>query len=147
MKPASSGTQGKLMGKRTAIAVLAAVAAVGAAVVWWASETDYLGRREVERTVRESLKDPDSARFKDVRSAGGGAVGCGTVNARNSMGGYVGDTPFLVWGDSFHTATEDNAAALTQCCRELLVAVKRHINSADVPNFGQCAGLVEPFSW
>lgn len=43
-----------------------------------------------ESAVRQSLKDPDSAKFgkytkvTDVRA-------CLTVNAKNSMGGYTGD--------------------------------------------------------
>lgn len=56
---------------------------------------------QLRKRVVDSLKDPDSAKFKDVflgysedpkssvRSL------CGFVNARNSMGGYVGFTPFI----------------------------------------------------
>ena len=42
------------------------------------------------------LKDPDSAKFKDVAvSVSSGAV-CGRVNAKNSHGGYVGFRRFIV---------------------------------------------------
>lgn len=52
-----------------------------------------------ESTVKEGLKDPGSAQFKDVvvktNSLGETAV-CGQYNARNSFGGYVGFQPFGV---------------------------------------------------
>lgn len=53
--------------------------------------------------VKAQLKDPDSARFRNVRTvpllgAGDhlGDVYCGEVNARNSMGGYTGFASFAV---------------------------------------------------
>lgn len=62
----------------------------------------------VEKSVREALKDPESARFKWLpladksteRGATKSIVYCGLVNSRNSFGGYTGDVPFavfLVW--------------------------------------------------
>jgi hypothetical protein len=65
-------------------------------------------RRVAEAEIASQLIDPQSAQFA---WAGGiykgelkiilgprtqGYVGCGTVNARNRMGGYVGATPFAV---------------------------------------------------
>ncbi len=68
--------------------------------------------------VLGKLKDPESARFRNIRSVGDqGAVGeivCGEVNARNAMGGYVGFRKFhysakvamaLIPGD--HGMTDD----------------------------------------
>lgn len=43
----------------------------------------------VERLVRARLKDPDSARFQNIRNVGRGEI-CGEVNAKNAFGGYVG---------------------------------------------------------
>ncbi len=44
-----------------------------------------------ETAVRESLKDPDSAKFGAFDYDDKTKRGCLTVNARNSMGGYTGD--------------------------------------------------------
>ena len=47
--------------------------------------------------VRDSMKDPSSAQFEDVQAVAyqDGKVVCGSVNAKNSYGGYVGFTPFV----------------------------------------------------
>lgn len=49
--------------------------------------------------VLEKLKDPESARFRNIRSVGPkddlGEVICGEVNAKNEMGGYVGFQTFF----------------------------------------------------
>lgn len=54
--------------------------------------------KAVEKGVRVSLKDPNSAQFGNMmamkRSDGMIAV-CGYVNGKNSFGGYVGMTPFM----------------------------------------------------
>ncbi len=47
-------------------------------------------------SVKEQLKDPESAQFK-IKAAAGPIV-CGTVNAKNSYGGYVGATRFMYNG-------------------------------------------------
>ena len=44
--------------------------------------------------VLANLKDPDSAKFGPLLVTEGGVV-CGTVNAKNSFGGFVGTTYFL----------------------------------------------------
>ena len=53
----------------------------------------------VQESVRDNLKDPESARFGPMFAArpkdGGMPMVCGYVNARNSFGGYVGDQPFI----------------------------------------------------
>lgn len=43
----------------------------------------------VEKIVRAQLKDPESARFQNIRQVGRGEI-CGQVNAKNAFGGYVG---------------------------------------------------------
>jgi len=47
--------------------------------------------------VADSLKDPGSAQFRNVRFVkyGPGAVICGEVNGKNSYGGYVGFKRFV----------------------------------------------------
>jgi hypothetical protein len=55
--------------------------------------------RAVEAAVRDALKDPNSAMFRHPFQGSTDESGtifiCGFVNARNSFGGYVGDTPFI----------------------------------------------------
>ncbi|WP_372400135.1 hypothetical protein [Azospirillum sp. HJ39] len=51
----------------------------------------------IEEGARSSLKDPDSAKFKDIvafKTKTGSIAGCGLINAKNSYGGYIGYTPF-----------------------------------------------------
>jgi hypothetical protein len=48
-----------------------------------------------ERIVRQHLRDPDSARFRNVFSSQGFAATCGEVNARNGFGGYTGFSKFV----------------------------------------------------
>lgn len=47
--------------------------------------------------VRRLMKDPDSAKFRNVRTEGipDGIVVCGEYNAKNSYGGYVGFNRFV----------------------------------------------------
>ncbi len=58
-----------------------------------AAESKYI--HAVEEAVRYHLKDPESARFRNVRAKirnakiGDGVV-CGEVNSKNSYGGYIG---------------------------------------------------------
>jgi len=52
----------------------------------------------VEKTLKDTLKDGDSAKFKDVTyvtdKKGGGTV-CGYVNAKNGFGAYSGYKMFV----------------------------------------------------
>ncbi|WP_243077748.1 hypothetical protein [Pantoea sp. MQR6] len=50
-------------------------------------------------TVRETLKDPDSAKFESFfrESSDGEGYVCGTINAKNSYGGYTGRSNFYVY--------------------------------------------------
>lgn len=64
-------------------------------------------RAIVERGVRESLKDPMSAKFGMMRAgrkASGTLWVCGMVNAKNSFGGYTGPKAF---GGAFTTDGSD----------------------------------------
>ena len=47
----------------------------------------------VQAAVVERLRDPDSARFDNVRISNGAV--CGEVNARNGFGGYGEPMPFV----------------------------------------------------
>lgn len=67
----------------------------------------YAAARSAIDAVRYSLADPDSALFKDVWAVRGQisdapetVFACGTVNAKNAYGGYVGCTPFVAVGSN-----------------------------------------------
>lgn len=49
--------------------------------------------------VANSLKDPNSAQFRDVKLIAGGKGICGEINAKNSYGGYDGFKVFMLGPD------------------------------------------------
>lgn len=52
---------------------------------------------EAKESIKNQLKDPYSAVFENIyigRAANGAPVVCGTVNAKNSYGAYVGRQAF-----------------------------------------------------
>lgn len=53
----------------------------------------------VEDGIRSSLKDPNSAVFGSMKAAQSDKAGimhvCGTVNAKNSFGGFSGQKPYI----------------------------------------------------
>ena len=50
------------------------------------------GRSGAEKAVREALKDPDSAKFGEFYFNSKTGKACLTTNAKNSMGGYTGNS-------------------------------------------------------
>jgi hypothetical protein len=48
-----------------------------------------------QERVASTLKDPESARFRNVFVSPRGRAVCGEVNAKSSMGGYVGFKRFI----------------------------------------------------
>lgn len=58
-------------------------------------ERENAMQEAVREIVKNSLKDPDSALFRDQSWT------CGEVNAKNSFGGYVGYRKFAVLSDGF----------------------------------------------
>jgi hypothetical protein len=53
-----------------------------------------------KRLVSDRMRDPEATRFKPnykaYRTKNGDFIVCGTLNAKNAMGGYVGYKPFYV---------------------------------------------------
>ncbi len=43
---------------------------------------------EIKDAIRQSLKDPDSAKFQELVTNKAGDRACASFNAKNSMGGY-----------------------------------------------------------
>jgi hypothetical protein len=60
--------------------------------------------QEAQEAVKKLLNDPESARFSEVKAGKQQGDVCGMVNAKNRMGGYVGDTPFFYEKSSGYTA-------------------------------------------
>jgi hypothetical protein len=56
---------------------------------------------KAKAAVKSELRDPDSARFQDVkvRTTRGKQAVCGLVNAKNSRGGMTGPHPFAYDGE------------------------------------------------
>lgn len=48
-----------------------------------------------ERNLKEALKDPDSAKLRNVKVPTGAAYVCGEVNSRNAFGGMTGYKRFI----------------------------------------------------
>ncbi|QNK65830.1 hypothetical protein [Variovorax sp. PAMC26660] len=57
--------------------------------------TGCTGQGEAESGVKLLLNDPGSATFTEVQPGAAKGNFCGLVNAKNRMGGYVGNTPFF----------------------------------------------------
>lgn len=81
----------------------------------------------VEQKVLDVLADPDSARFSEVEYFKATGGGCGLVNAKNAMGGYVGFTPFVVTSGgevSFEPENYERYADVTSRVRLLKEYIK-----------------------
>lgn len=90
---------------------LSALAAAVAVVVWGVS---YWPTYQVQQRVKAALFDPDSAKFEGITYNRTTDVGCGYVNAKNKMGGYVGTTMFIAFGHGgveFAPREADSAAS------------------------------------
>jgi hypothetical protein len=66
----------------------------GAAATWY--QRQHAPAERGKDAVRATLKDPDSALFRDVEFYRFTGATCGQFNAKNSMGGYVGYRKFVV---------------------------------------------------
>ncbi|MFW1945771.1 hypothetical protein ACG93R_19995 [Acinetobacter guillouiae] len=60
------------------------------------------GNNKIEKLVKDQLKDPQTAEFKNVKGK------CGEVNAKNSYGGYIGYKRFVVEHDEVIFDSEDD---------------------------------------
>ncbi|WP_457103410.1 hypothetical protein [Mesorhizobium sp. URHB0026] len=76
------------------------------------------------------MKDPASAIFTGptfaAQRADGEITACGTVNAKNSYGGYVGASPYIAklrGGVVVDSASGGDGQILVQMCRESGVAI------------------------
>ena len=104
------------------IAILSAAVLAGCAIGGDGSMGDSAGKfvpatkeqaEATKATVVATLKDPESARFGAITTDG--KVICGTVNARNSFGGYVGPKVFAVDGGVVHMEGSSPAWSFYGC--------------------------------
>jgi hypothetical protein len=65
-----------------------------------------------QNALKNKLKDPESATFRNVEFYSGGSVPvtCGEVNARNSFGGYSGFERFIAAGSQLQVLESEMAA-------------------------------------
>ncbi|WP_125834597.1 hypothetical protein [Pseudomonas sp. o96-267] len=66
----------------------------------------YAILRIAQENVRKRLKDPESASFSDL-FIGQSGVPCGSVNSKNSFGGYTGYQRFLASGGGLAVLESD----------------------------------------
>jgi hypothetical protein len=71
---------------------------------------------KVKANILESLKDPDTTVFRRITASPDGGMICGEVNAKNSMGGYIGYRKFvnigIEWDDfTFYEGTTHTTLA------------------------------------
>ena len=79
------------------------------------------------QAVRSSLKDPESARFSNVYMAADGKYACGDVNAKNSMGGYVGATVFMLQVETGRVEFMPPDADPNQSTQEQIAALEKRV--------------------
>lgn len=65
-----------------------------AAVVFYLKFDAWVNIPSARTPMTRLLKDPDSAQFRDERLTPAGVL-CGEVNAKNSMGGYIGFRKYI----------------------------------------------------
>ena len=99
--------------------LLVGLSALAAAAALWRF---YLPVWRVEQDVKRHLYDPDSAKFSAVTFNRAKSAGCGVVNAKNRMGGYTGDTHFILFpdGELRFGPTEDGGGASLERKIEIL---------------------------
>ncbi|MDR5857932.1 hypothetical protein FZZ93_02515 [Halomonas eurihalina] len=78
-------------------------------------------KRKAKEAVSERLRDPDSAKFRNLEVVGpsGSAAVCGEVNGKNGFGAYAGYEHFISeydgglvrlesqWGESFESEWDE----------------------------------------
>lgn len=94
---------------------LGAVAVVlAAAVTYWLKYEDWVTLPAARAMISAQMKDPDSTKFRSDRFTKSGWL-CGELNAKNSMGGYVGFKRFISGGANgvFYIEGEGRLGELT----------------------------------
>lgn len=73
----------------------------------------------VRKVVAAKLRDPESARFTNVIAykTGENLTFCGSVNAKNGLGGYTGPKPFILSDAGFFADQSATADRVFQQCQ------------------------------
>ena len=107
---------------RIALAAATAAALVGCTIANDGSMGESAGKfspaakaqaEAAKAAVIATLKDPESARFGAITTDG--KIICGTVNAKNSFGGYAGPKVFAVDGSAVHMQGSSAAWSFYGC--------------------------------
>lgn len=96
----------------------------GGAAVWY--QREHVPTEAAKETLRRTLKDPGSAVFRDVWFHSPTGATCGHVNAKNSMGGYVGFGRFFVTKDG-EVTFQPRESTETGSTDDRLKALSEHI--------------------
>jgi hypothetical protein len=102
--------------------VLALVGVVGGVSWWWLSARPI---SLIKQRVLSALVDPDSAKFGEIRYSPKTDGGCGSVNARNRMGGYMGFTEFVAMKSGEVTFAPAEASESASTTDKLEAVTKR----------------------
>lgn len=87
-----------------------------------------------ERQVRDMMKDPKSAEFRDLKRCGASDIIEGEVNAKNSYGAYSGYQRFIVDGDQVDLAGSEAAGTgLQEKCIEAIKQQTKKIMDSLTP--------------
>lgn len=100
-------------------------------------------QREIEAKVRSTLKISDDAKFSQVQVSKDGWAACGMVNAKNSIGGYIGDNFFMVIAGEVRFAGNEDATDMKNCC----IAAIQHADGKATGNDISCQRLSPPLNF
>ncbi len=122
-------------------AVAAVIAGTASSYVW---QTRFSPTAKIQTLVKSRLNDPESAMFSDVKYFPDTGGGCGFVNARNRMGGYVGNFQFTV--DRSGTVEFEPAdPSPSTSAEEKLAVINTQLAFYDVVE-ANCPGIYGPSS-
>lgn len=99
------------------------------------------GETDAQKQIRATAKDPESLQFGETTASG--ALECGTVNGKNSFGGYVGFRPYISYNGQVAIAENDQQAAVIPACCTFIRPLKgTGVAPWDAPHFStHCVGL------
>lgn len=73
--------------------------------------TDAAKIHEAKRYASEHMRDPESAKFRNMRLSMDEAIVCGEINAKNAYGAYAGYQRFLYMGGAATLAPAETLTA------------------------------------
>ncbi|WP_447724636.1 hypothetical protein [Sphingomonas koreensis] len=82
---------------------------------------------DAKGAVRQALKDPSSAVFTDLRRCGTSQIVQGEVNAKNSLGGFVGPQAFVYQSMQLHMSGTDGFIPALKACTAAYEAERKAV--------------------